>query len=189
MKKLLIITGQDYYERAKGQLNEAMSRYIEECTKNEFEIVRTNIVKGYQVGEEIEKFKWADVIIIQTPIYWFSLPGILKKYIDDVFTPDVFFGKSKGFGQGGKFTKKKYMLSVTWGASESEFNNTEGGFLEGVSEETVLFPVHKTFEYCGFNKLPTFSIYSSMKLQELEPYMIKMQRHLQQHVSQQQEGL
>ncbi|WP_368505189.1 NAD(P)H-dependent oxidoreductase [Alkalihalophilus sp. As8PL] len=182
MRKLLIIKGQDYFERAQGELNNTMSKYIGEFTTNEFEVVLTDIAKGYRVPEEIVKFKCADVIIIQTPIYWFSLPGILKKYIDDVFIPGIFFGKSKRFGQGGKFNKKKYMLSVSWGARESEFKGTKDDFLEGLSEEQVLFPIHKTFEYCGFNKLPTFSIYSSMNLQELDPYITKFQRHLQEHL-------
>ncbi|KMJ55209.1 hypothetical protein AB685_28450 [Bacillus sp. LL01] len=182
MRKLLLINGQDYFERAQGELNNTMSKYIEEFTTNEFEVVQTAIAKGYRVPEEIEKFKWADIIIIQTPIYWFSLPGILKKYIDDVFIPDIFFGKSKQFGQGGKFNKKKYMLSVTWGARESAFKGTKEDFLEGLSEEQVLFPIHKTFEYCGFNKLPTFSIYSSMNLKELDPYITKMHCHLQEHL-------
>ncbi|WP_082394048.1 NAD(P)H-dependent oxidoreductase [Bacillus sp. JCM 19034] len=117
--------------------------------------------------------------MIQTPIYWFSVPGILKKYIDDVFIPDVFFGKAKEFGRGGKWCDKKYMLSVTWGASESAFNGTKSDFLEGLSEDQVLFPIHKTFEYCGFHRIPTFSVYSSMKLQVLEPYTTKIKDHLQ----------
>lgn len=189
MKKLLLINGQDYFERAQGRLNEAMSKHIGDFTAQEFEIKHTSISEGYKIHEEIEKFKWADVIIIQTPIYWFSLPGVLKKYIDDIFIPDIFFGKSKGFGQGGKFNGKKYMLSVTWGASESAFNGTEGDFLEGLSEDQVLFPVHKTFEYCGLNRLPTFSIYSSMKLQELDPYITKIQHHLQKHLIQSGESI
>ncbi|MED1603148.1 NAD(P)H-dependent oxidoreductase [Alkalihalophilus marmarensis] len=182
MRKLLIINGQNYFDRAQGKLNNTMSKYITELTTNEYEVVHTDIIKGYHVTEEIEKFKWAEVIIIQTPIYWFSLPGVLKKYIDDVFAPDVFFGKAKKFGAGGKFSKKKYMLSVTWGAKESAFNGAKDDFLEGLSEDQVLFPIHKTFEYCGFNKLPTFSTYSAMNLMELDPYITKMEHHLQEHL-------
>lgn len=182
MKNLLLINGEDYYERAQGQLNQTMSDYIKECTNGQFEIAQTTISKGYQVSEEIEKFQWADMVIIQTPIYWLSVPGIFKKYIDDVFIPDVFFGKAKEFGRGGKFNNKKYMLSVTWGASESAFNGTKNDFLEGLSEDQVLFPVHKTFEYCGFQRMPTFSVYSSMKLQVLEPYINRLKDHLHKYL-------
>ncbi|WP_053070292.1 NAD(P)H-dependent oxidoreductase [Alkalihalobacillus pseudalcaliphilus] len=78
--------------------------------------METNVLKGYHISEEIEKFKKADFIIIQTPIYWFSLPGVLKKYIDAVFVPDIFFTNSNEFGRGGQFDGKKYMLSVLGGS-------------------------------------------------------------------------
>ncbi|MDV2884630.1 NAD(P)H-dependent oxidoreductase [Alkalihalophilus pseudofirmus] len=182
MRNLLIINGHDYYERAQGQLNNTMVKHITELTPKEYEVIHTDIIKGYHVNEEIQKFKWADVVIIQAPIYWFSLPGILKKYIDDVFVPGVFFGKAKKFGTGGKFNEKEYMLSVTWGARESAFNGMKDDFLEGLSEDQVLLSIHKTFEYCGFNKLPTFSIYSSMNLAELDSYITKLKHHLQEHL-------
>ncbi len=177
-----MINGYDHFERAQGKLNQYMVNLIQGICEDDFDIKTTNVFTGYKVDEELEKFKWADIVIIQTPIYWFSVPGILKKYMDDVFAPGVFFGKSSEFGRGGKLTAKKYMLSVTWGAKESVFNGKRDDFLEGLSEEQVLFPVHKTFEYCGLIMLPTFSIYSAMKLHSVESYKEKIQRHLNQYL-------
>ncbi|GLO68013.1 hypothetical protein AQ616_02060 [Oceanobacillus sp. E9] len=182
MKKLLIINGHDEFERAKGQLTNYMFDVIRDNCNNHFEIKETNIIAGYNIEEEIEKFQWADNVLIQTPIYWFSIPGIVKKYIDDVFVPDIFFTKAKEFGRGGLFTQKKYMLSVSWGASIRAFNANRESFLEGYSEDQLLFPIYKLFEYCGFKRLPTFSIYSAMKNPSLKEYASQFQKHLRRHI-------
>ncbi|MCP4229659.1 MAG: NAD(P)H-dependent oxidoreductase, partial [bacterium] len=39
----------------------------------------TYIEKGYDINEEVEKHIWADIIITQSPVYWFGTPWIYKK--------------------------------------------------------------------------------------------------------------
>ncbi|MCM3762117.1 NAD(P)H-dependent oxidoreductase [Alkalihalobacillus oceani] len=182
MKHLLLISGHDRFARATGTLNRSLVTSIMEICQQQFEIKLTEVVDGYNQHEEVEKFKWADVVIIQAPIYWFSFPGILKKYIDDVFIPELFFGKAEQFGRGGKMTDKKYMLSLTWGAGRSAFQGKETDFLEGLTEDQVLFSVHKAFEYCGFTMLPTFSVHSAMQLQSLEQPIKRLHEHLLHYV-------
>ncbi|WP_042220926.1 NAD(P)H-dependent oxidoreductase [Oceanobacillus manasiensis] len=182
MKNILLINGHDVLQRAKGQLTDHMIDLIREEVSPHFELKETIIYKGYNIKEEIEKFQWADIVLIQTPIYWFSIPGIFKKYFDDVFMPDVFFTKAKEFGRGGLLTQKEYMLSVTWGAHINAFNGSQDSFLEGYSPDQVLFPLYKIFEYCGLNRLPTFSIYSAMKNLPLKEYTSQLQDHLQRHI-------
>lgn len=180
MKNVLLIDGHDYYERAKGNLTKEMCSSIYHILKGKYEIKTTVVYDGYDVPNEIEKFKWADVIIIQTPIYWFNLPGMLKKYIDDVFEPNIFFTKSESekFGRGGLFTNKYYMLSLSWGASEKEFSKDHLNFLEGKNEDEVLFSVHKTMEYCGLKPLKTFSLYKAMRDPNLEKRLADVEKHL-----------
>lgn len=36
------------------------------------------------IMEEIEKISWADLLFFQFPLYWYSLPAILKGWIDKV---------------------------------------------------------------------------------------------------------
>lgn len=182
MKKLLLINSHDIFKRAKGQLTDHMVDLIRNECKNQFELKETKIIAGYNIKEEIKKFQWADIVIVQTPIYWFSIPGILKKYIDDVFVPEIFFSKAKEFGRGGLLTQKEYMLSVSWGANIKAFNGDRDSFLEGYSEDQVLFPIYKTFEYCGLYRLPTFSIYSAMKNSSLKEYTSQLQDHLRRHI-------
>ncbi len=91
MKNLFIINGYDSFDRAKGGLNRSIADEWARLGKYHFQVEQTTVVEGYDIEVEIAAFKRADFIIIQTPIYWFSLPGVLKKYIDDVFVPGVFF--------------------------------------------------------------------------------------------------
>src|SRR5258708_17492353 len=44
------------------------------------------------VGAEIEKLQWADALILQFPLWWFTMPAILKGWVDRVFV--------YGFGYG-----------------------------------------------------------------------------------------
>lgn len=37
------------------------------------------------VKAEIEKLLWADTLILQFPLWWFTMPAILKGWVDRVF--------------------------------------------------------------------------------------------------------
>jgi modulator of drug activity B len=41
--------------------------------------------QGYDPAEEERKHLEADLVILQTPINWFSAPWTWKKYVDEVF--------------------------------------------------------------------------------------------------------
>jgi len=85
MKNVLIINGHEYYKKSKGELNQTIFNEIQHLLTDQFDIKTTVVDKGYEV-EEIEKWLWADVVIMQTPIYWFSIPGKFKQYIDCVYS-------------------------------------------------------------------------------------------------------
>jgi len=85
---VLIINAHQFYEGfSEGKLNQAMI----DIAKTEFEakgheVQLTEIEKGYDVNQEVEKHLRADIIITQSPVYWFGNPWIYKKYVDEVFT-------------------------------------------------------------------------------------------------------
>ena len=91
MKNVLLINGHQRYEGfAEGKLNRTLTE-----TANDFLISKGYDVKitivdsGYDIAEEHGKYPWADVVIVQTPVYWMSVPYLFKKYIDEVFTSAV----------------------------------------------------------------------------------------------------
>lgn len=174
MKNVLIINGHQYYEGiAEGRLTSTMINKAKDFLEdNNFSLKYTHIQKGYDLEDEIEKFKWADTIIFQHPIFW-SVPWLTKKYLDEVFeagrgiityTND---GRSrddasKKYGSGGLMKGKKYMLSLTYNCPSSEFDN-EDGFFQGMSVDQANFSTHYIFKFCGAQTLKTYSIHDIFK--------------------------
>jgi len=91
MKRVLLLNLHQKYEGiangdlTKNLLNEAKTFFLE----NGYEVKETNIDSGYNVTEEVEKFKWADLFFVQSPVYWMGLPWLGKKYIDEIFSAGV----------------------------------------------------------------------------------------------------
>ncbi|KAM0438609.1 hypothetical protein ACHAPT_001361 [Fusarium lateritium] len=119
------------------------------------------------VKAEQEKLKWADFVILQFPMWWYSMPAILKGWIDRVL--------SLGFGYGlgeyssthwgdrygeGTLLGKRAMLVVTAGSWKEHFS------ARGVNGpiDHLLFPVtHGVLYYTGLEVLPSFVMYRSDK--------------------------
>jgi NADPH dehydrogenase (quinone) len=175
MKNILIINGHQYYKGiAEGKLTQSIiDKANEFLTAKGFTVKNTVVDKGYEVKEELEKFVWADAIILQYPVYWMSVPWTTKKYLDEVFsggTGSVTYTSdgrsredaSKRYGSGGLMKDKKYMLGLTYNCPESEFDDKEG-FFEGLSLDQANFAVHKIFQFCGAKQLQTYAIHDIFK--------------------------
>ena len=68
------------------------------------------------VPAEQDKLRHADIIVLQFPIFWYSMPSLLAKWMEDVFV--------RGFSHGstGKaLAGKKLILSFTTGAPETAY--------------------------------------------------------------------
>lgn len=175
MSKVLIINGHQRYEGiAEGGLtNEYIKTANDYCKDNNLEVKNTYIDKGYDLKEELEKWAWADFILLQYPVYWMGLPWTTKKYMDEVASAGnntvtyVNDGRSredssKKYGSGGLMGDKKYMLSLTYNCPNTEFDNQDG-FFEGLSVDEANFSVHKIFQFCGANKTETYSVHDIFK--------------------------
>ncbi len=163
MKKVLIINAHQRYEGfAEGKLNQTFV----DVMKTEFEnkgcdVKLTVIEKGYDPVEEVEKHVWADLIITQSPVYWFGNPWIYKKYIDEVFNAGLFQQSlivddgrtrkdpNKQYGTGGKMQGKKYMLSLTWNAPKEAFGNKNQILFEGKTADELLISNTSVYKFCG----------------------------------------
>jgi NAD(P)H dehydrogenase (quinone) len=69
------------------------------------------------IKAEIEKVEAADLLILNFPLYWFSMPAILKGWIDRVFVSGKFYGGKRIYANGG-MAGKKVLVSVTTGGRE-----------------------------------------------------------------------
>ncbi|MCG7586441.1 NAD(P)H-dependent oxidoreductase [Photobacterium sp. OFAV2-7] len=85
----------------------------------------------------------ADVIIFQFPYYWYSVPALLKKWIDDVFTFNFAYGP-----EGNKLKGKDFILSFTVGGPEESYSPL--GYNHFTIEQ-MLYPLQQTAYLAGMN--------------------------------------
>ncbi|WP_079525429.1 NAD(P)H-dependent oxidoreductase [Halobacillus hunanensis] len=176
--KFLVINGHEYYPHSKGELNQTLFQYLIEKIRKTCEVQTTTIQEGYEVREEQEKVKWADIVIYQTPVYCYSVPALLKKYFDTVHEYGVFFkGNQSDYGTGGLLHSKRYMFSTTWNAPRSAFNNPDK-FFEGRGVEEVLFHLHLIHKYTGMKPIDTFACFNVKKQPDLEQFKSELDSHL-----------
>lgn len=101
---------------------------------------------------EIAKVAWCDLMILQFPLYWFSVPAILKGWIDRVFVPGFAFGGGAWYERGG-LAGKRAMLSITM-AAYPEMLAPDG--INGLLEVN-LWPIQNgVLAFCGFEVLSPF---------------------------------
>ncbi|MEV0432394.1 NAD(P)H-dependent oxidoreductase [Nocardia sp. NPDC050413] len=122
------------------------------------------------VRAEQEKLLWADTIIFQFPLWWYSMPAILKGWVDRVFTYRFAYGVGEHsetkygerYGEG-TLAGKKALLSVTIGGPEPHYGPRG---INGPIED-LLFPIHHgILFYPGIESLPPFVVYGADRLSE-----------------------
>ncbi|KAM9816924.1 ribosyldihydronicotinamide dehydrogenase [quinone]-like [Neosynchiropus ocellatus] len=101
------------------------------------------------IKEEQRKVEEADLLIFQFPLYWFSVPAIMKGWMDRVLTQGFAFSLENVYNHG-VFKDKKAMLSFTTGAIETMFRP------DGINGDinVALWPLQNgTLHFCGFEIL------------------------------------
>ena len=172
---VFIINGGQTFAHSGGMFNNTLTGWTVEVMKEKgFAYRVTNINDAFDPLAEVENFKWADVIIYHTPIWWFQLPNGMKRYIDEVFTaghdngiyrndgrsrknPDV------NYGTGGLMQGKRYMVTTSWNAPQTAFT-LEGEFFDRHTvDEGVLFGFHKMNQFVGMTRIEGFHFHDLEK--------------------------
>ncbi len=149
------------------------------------EVVVTNLDDGWVIEDEVKKILAADVVIVQSPGWWMSPPWQFKKYEDEVFVqPGISAGDgrsrhdpTKRYGTGGQLKNKRYLLSSTWNAPLEAFTDQDQ-FFEGRGIDGVWMPVHKTFEFIGMQRLPSFMANDVFKNPTIPEDLERWKKHL-----------
>jgi NAD(P)H dehydrogenase (quinone) len=112
------------------------------------------------IKAEQERLLAADTVILQFPLWWFTVPAIMKGWMDRVLTNGFGYGSSrtwKRYGDG-VLAGKRAMVVVTAGAAESHLSD------RGVNGDIndLLFPIqHGVLFYTGMEILPPVVITSA----------------------------
>jgi NAD(P)H dehydrogenase (quinone) len=109
---------------------------------------------------EQNKIQWADLIIFHCPVWWFSVPAILKGWFDRVLTAGFAWDFGKIYNKGLLVGKKAMLVVTTGGPAESY--SAQGP--HGVDIQQVLYTVnHGTLYFCGMAVLPPFVAFSVLQ--------------------------
>jgi len=190
----------DGYETFPGvgeaKLNHSLVKNATEYFENKGHSVKTTCIEsGYDAIDEHEKLIWCDILFIQTPVFWFGIPGLFKSYIDRVLMVGYANGSTlvgdgrsrddttKQYGSGGLLINKKYIASSTWNAPKEAFSNKQQ-FLEGFNPDQALTQLHKSYQFLGMKKIPSFEIYDVFKSPESVASQIEtFKTHLETYVT------
>lgn len=151
-----VFDGQDFPDR----INPERLSFIEE-SQHAFAHGR----QTSDVEQEQRKVLAADAVILLFPLWWFSMPAIMKGWIERVWAYGLAYGyQGKGnahrYGEGS-FTGKRALLAVSVGGPERDYSPRG---INGALEQ-LLFPItHGTLFYTGMEVLPTFAVYGSGRL-------------------------
>jgi NAD(P)H dehydrogenase (quinone) len=119
------------------------------------------------IAAEQDKLRWADAVIFQFPLWWYSMPAIMKGWVDRVYAYGFAYGVGEHsdqrwgerFGEGA-LSGKRAMLIVSTGGWESHYS------ARGINGpiDDILFPIqHGILFYPGFQVLPPFTVYRTSK--------------------------
>lgn len=196
MKKIFIINGGFPFAHSPGKFNKTLVETDVQYFKKfkNFEIKITEVGEPYNAKEEVEKLKWADLIIFHTPIWWFQLPFKFKEYLDVILTE----GHQKGiydsdgrtrsnpainYGTGGRLQGRKYLVTTSWNAPEEAFT-WDGEFFDQTSvDQGILFGFHKMNQFIGLERLDTLHFHDMEKNadvpKELKRYTAFLKKHFE----------
>lgn len=177
MKQILIINGGHPFAHSPGRFNQTLLTTTKEILENAvhpFSVKTTEVGEDYDLEEEVEKWKWADVIIYHTPIWWFQLPFGFKQYLDQVLTA----GHQKGlyhsdgrtrtnpainYGTGGNLHGKKYIVTTSWNAPKEAFEWEGEFFNQTTVDDGILFGFHKMNQFLGMKHLSSLHFHDMEK--------------------------
>ena len=103
------------------------------------------------VKSEVVLLKEADNIIFQFPLFWFSMPSLLKEWQDFVLS-DILHGSDN------KILENKTFKIITTAGGEKSFYDT----LDFKIEE-ILSPINISFKHLGLKIKEPFCIYEANK--------------------------
>lgn len=130
------------------------------------------------IAARMEELFWCDVLVLQFPFWWFSMPAIMKGWVDRVLAMGKIYARGKWF-ETGSFKGKKALLSLTTGGQQSDY--TENGIHPPM--DALLLPIHHgILKFNGFEVVSPFIAWEVAHITQAqrEDYLLQFQQMLAQ---------
>jgi glutathione-regulated potassium-efflux system ancillary protein KefG len=108
------------------------------------------------------------VVIWQHPLYWYSMPPLMKLWLDQVLEYDFAYGPD-----GSSLRGKQLMLSLTTGGARG---NYRAGELHGAELSSYLTPYEQTARFCGMDWQNPQVLYEALDAsdEDLSAYALRL---------------
>lgn len=97
-----------------------------------------------------------DLLVLQHPLFWYSVPPLVKQWLDLVLEPGWAYGRG-----GTALHNKTFLHLITTGGGADGYRRD--GY-HGFTIRELLTPVEQTFRLCGMRYLPPYVIYGAHRL-------------------------
>ncbi|HEX4108704.1 MAG TPA: NAD(P)H-dependent oxidoreductase [Solirubrobacteraceae bacterium] len=109
-----------------------------------------NQVLAADIEAEVAKLRRADLVLLMFPLWWFSVPAIMKGWFDRVLVKGVAYGGGERYENGG-FAGKRALIVTTTNAWPGM--TAPDGLLGDI--DVILWPLQNgVLAYTGFAVLP-----------------------------------
>ena len=172
MQKILVLMAHPALE--KSRLNRRLAEAAEEVEGITFcDLYERYPDYDVDVRREQQQLEEHDLLVLQHPFYWYSVPPLLKQWIDLVLE------HGWAYGSDARALVGKRVLSVisTGGRDESY---QLGGHNRFTMRE-LLAPVEQTFVLCGMVYLPPYCVHGALRMpvEEIERFAAGYRRSLE----------
>ncbi len=163
MNRILILFAHPAFE--KSRVNKVLIEGIDQLEGVTFhDLYQAYPDMDIDLESEQSLLEQHDIIIFQHPFFWYSVPSILKEYVDIVLTHGWAYGS-----QGNALKGKQFFNVISTGGSRHAYSE------EGHNHFTIrqlLAPMEQTIYTCKMTFLPPYVVHGthSIKKEEIEGY-------------------
>lgn len=118
MKDILIVSG--HTDPLNSVANKKILEEVSRRVPGAIIDYLSELYPNYKINveEEQKKLLKADIIVLQYPVFWYSMPSLLERWMEEVFEHGFSHGTT-----GDKLKGKKMIVSFTTGAPKEVYSN------------------------------------------------------------------
>jgi NAD(P)H dehydrogenase (quinone) len=162
MKWKAVVDRDDYTEECAGRLHVARAS----------QQAYTRRTLSADIVAEQDKLEWADAVVLQFPLWWYSMPAILKGWFDRVFVKGFAYGivdplspgRTLRYGDGPLAGKRA--LTILTSGSPAAALGPRG--INGQLDEVLFSLLHGILWYVGMSVLQPMCIYGADRLNDAQ---------------------
>ncbi|GAA3573468.1 hypothetical protein GCM10022197_32850 [Microlunatus spumicola] len=115
------------------------------------------------VREHLDRLLEADLLVLSFPLWWFSMPAVMKGWVDRVFAMGATFGGEHGIFAEGAMRGKQAVLLLTTGGGEPAFGPSDPEAYGAL--DAFLFHIRRgMLEFVGYEVLEPVVTYAPARM-------------------------